>query len=95
MVRNVLFPDNILLVAGQEAPFVYLATDKGSQEPTIGWAGLGWQEVEITFVLLLSFLHQASVSLLGQNCRMLTILESQMLLKTHLGRCWCVVHTLI
>ena len=40
MVRNVLFPDNILLVAGQEAPFVYLATDKGSQEPTMGWAGL-------------------------------------------------------
>ena len=38
-MRNVVFPDNILLVAaqeGQEAPFVYLATDKGSQEPTMG-----------------------------------------------------------
>lgn len=51
IVRNVVFPDNILLVAGQEAPFVYLATDKGSQEPTMAWPG--WQEVEITFMLFL------------------------------------------
>ena len=70
IVRNSLFPDNIFLVAAQEAreaPFVYLATDKGIQGPTMG---SGLQEVEITFMLLLSLFLQDLLDEAGQrNCR--------------------------
>ena len=56
IVRNSLFPDNILLVASwarkagrQEGGFVYLGADKGRQRPTMAARTAQRQEVAITF----------------------------------------------